>query len=447
MNFINLDDLSDKLDTISKYLFDNDNIDVQHNIKLKKIISSCYRISKYDNLCTKKTNHTTGKIIKSDYQRCYMCMSPNGNPHPFYEMMCNMCGMINYERRIFTKNLSGKVAIVTGGRIKIGYFTALQLLRCNVKVIITTRFANNALNRFKRENDHEIWIANLEIYQVNLKKFDQIYNFTEEIKSKYNSIDYLIHNAAQTIRRPSEFYQHMLQEDTPVNTNIKRIIGNYEDDYGKFDAALDAIDYISESGENIENFSKTKIMIKDDFLQDIIDVAGPIDKQQFFPKNAFDKDEQQIDLRTKNSWTQKLEEVSAYEAMELYAINCVAPMYISGQLKPLLAKKYKKFSWIINVSSMEGCFARTGKTTDHVHTNMGKAALNMMTRTSASDFKQQNIVMVSVDTGWNTIEQPNSYHLKSPIDCVDGAARILDPIFRNLTNGGIFYKNFKQTNW
>ena len=96
---------------------------------------------------------------------------------------------------------------------------------------------------------------------------------------------------------------------------------------------------------------------------------------------------------------------------------------------------------------MEGCFSRKTKSTSHPHTNMAKASLNMMSRTCGRDYIQDNIVMVSVDIGWNTIEQPKSYDLKSPIDCVDGAARILDPIFRGLVIPGVFYKDFRQTNW
>ena len=55
---------------------------------------------------------------------------------------------------------------------------------------------------------------------------------------------------------------------------------------------------------------------------------------------------------------------------------------------------------------MEGIFSRGTKTDRHPHTNMAKAALNMMTLTSARDYVRDGIHMNAVDTGWVTDEDP-----------------------------------------
>jgi NAD(P)-dependent dehydrogenase (short-subunit alcohol dehydrogenase family) len=104
-------------------------------------------------------------------------------------------------------------------------------------------------------------------------------------------------------------------------------------------------------------------------------------------------------------------------------------------------------SWIINVTSMEGVFNWKYKSSRHPHTNMAKAALNMFTRTCGQYFITSGIVMVCVDTGWNNSQTPLSYDIRTPVDCVDGAARILDPIYRDLKQFGILYKDFEQHAW
>src|SRR3954471_3067868 len=127
-------------------------------------------------------------------------------------------------------------------------------------------------------------------------------------------------------------------------------------------------------------------------------------QKHLFPEGVLDKDLQQVDLRGRNSWRLLLAEVSTVEMLEVQLINAVAPFVINARLKPLMLRTPSRDKHIVNVSAVEGQFYRLCKTTRHPHTNMAKAALNMMTRTAATDYYNDGIHMNSVDTGWVTDE-------------------------------------------
>ena len=102
---------------------------------------------------------------------------------------------------------------------------------------------------------------------------------------------------------------------------------------------------------------------------------------EHLPEGKLDVNGQQIDLRSSNSWLLKLQEVSLPELVEVMAINAIAPFVLNARLQPLLARTaatHDVDTFIVNVSAMEGKFYRN-KTPNHPHTNMAKAALNMMT--------------------------------------------------------------------
>jgi NAD(P)-dependent dehydrogenase (short-subunit alcohol dehydrogenase family) len=397
---------------------------------------------------------------------CYVCKAEYRTLHPFYDAMCTACGDFNYAKRFQSAPLDGKVALVTGARVKIGFQASLMLLRAGAQVIATTRFPHDAALRYCSEPDFAEWRHRLQVHGLDLRHAPSVELLARHLAQRLKRLDILLNNAAQTVRRPPGFYSHLQQLELSApdvlspdargllrghHALLSELSGHRTLGTGSA-GGLERVTWRSADAALGLHASAALSQLPYAMEQDT-------HAEHLFPAGRLDADLQQVDLRTVNSWRLSLAEVTTSEMMEVYLVNAVAPFILCGKLKPLMLRDRRTPGHIVNVSAMEGSFSRHTKTDKHPHTNMAKAALNMMTLTSAPDYAKSNIFMNAVDTGWVTDEDPavhaerkvQELDFQPPLDIVDGAARIVDPIFHSERTGeyasGIFYKDYKPTQW
>lgn len=409
----------------------------------------------------------TPELIKP--RACYVCKEEFRKLHFFYDSMCPTCADLNYRKRFQSASLEGRVALITGSRVKIGFQAALKMLRAGAQVIVTTRFPRDAALRYAREPDFGEWQHRLEIYGLDLRHAPSVEIFARYLDHTKGQLDILLNNAAQTVRRPPGFYAPMLElESAPFAQLPKEIHGVLaghefckvklaELNSEQIGAGADDHGLVSWRGGS----AGPGIGIHSPALLSQIPCAydDASDPKELFPEGKTDADLQQIDLRTMNSWRLTLDQVPSAEMLEVHLVNAVAPFILASKLKPLMMRSSLPGKHIVNVSAMEGQFSRHTKTDKHPHTNMAKAALNMMTLTSAPGYAADGIYMNAVDTGWVTDEDPavhatrktNELNFQPPLDIVDGAARICDPFFHGLLTGehvwGQFLKDYRSVAW
>ena len=395
-----------------------------------------------------------------DARVCYVCKKPRARVHHFYDQLCGECGDFNYAKRTQTADLRGRTALITGARVKIGYQAGILLLRSGARLIVTTRFPRDAARRYAAEKDYDDWKDRLAIYGLDLRHTPSVEAFARHLAERESRLDFVLHNACQTVRRPSGFYAHLMNAELGPLATVPELARPLLADHEALAATRRhlASGHAQSNGHDAE---PAPVGLHASAALSQLALA-PEDRETstaIFPQGELDQDQQQIDRRGINSWRLALHEVGTVELLEVQLVNAIAPFVLNARLKPMLLRERTFDKHIVNVSAMEGQFYRRFKTDKHPHTNMAKAALNMLTRTSAPDYARDGIFMNSVDTGWVTDEDPahiaqrktaeNGFH--PPLDIVDGAARIVDPIFDGINTGnhvwGQFLKDYRPTAW
>ncbi|KQX07126.1 MULTISPECIES: SDR family oxidoreductase [unclassified Leifsonia] len=384
---------------------------------------------------------------------CYICKERYTLVDSFYHQLCPSCAAMSHAKRDARTDLTGKRALLTGGRAKIGMYIALRLLRDGAHTTITTRFPRDAARRFAAMPDSAEWLHRVRIVGIDLRDPAQVIALADDVAAQ-GPLDILINNAAQTVRRSPGAYSPLVDaEASPLPDGpLPEIVsfGHTNDAHPLALADSVASHPILSSGI----FSGT--MTADD-LTALALAPGSSSLAKLADRTAIDAGGLVPDLHHTNSWVANVEDVDPLEMLEVQLCNTTAPFILVSRLRPSLAASDARRTYIVNVSAMEGVFGRGYKGPGHPHTNMAKAALNMLTRTSAKEMLSDGILMTSVDTGWITDERPHPTKVRlaeegfhAPLDLVDGAARVYDPIVRGEAGEditGVFLKDYKRSDW
>ena len=394
---------------------------------------------------------------------CYTCKNRYDTLHHFYDALCPTCAALNWEKRFHKPDLTGRRALLTGARVKIGFQIGLRLLRAGCEVIATSRFPNDTAVRYASQEDFATFKDRLHVVGMDLRFPNKVEAFVDYLCDNFSHFDFVVHNACQTIRRPASYYAHLMdgerKEFEALSDGTQHVLKKFST---KASAKPMIVDSNNQATAVVQNTAQRDVANSTSAELSQLAIMKEDTCFDSLPEGITDVNGQQLDLRKKNSWLLKLNEVETPELAEVFLVNAMAPFIMNGRLKDLVLKSPFKDRYIVNVSAMEGKFYRRKQPT-HPHTNMAKAALNMMTRTSGEDYAKSGIYMTSVDTGWINDENPlekakahqETQNFMTPIDEIDAAARVVDPIFSGVEmvrDGkvpphGVFFKDYFETEW
>jgi NAD(P)-dependent dehydrogenase (short-subunit alcohol dehydrogenase family) len=381
------------------------------------------------------TNAPTAGVLRQP-RGCYICKQRYNVVDAFYHQLCPECAALNHARRAARTDLTGRRALLTGGRAKIGMYIAMRLLRDGAHTTITTRFPNDAVRRFAAMPDSPDWLHRLHIVGIDLRDPAQVVALADSVAAR-GPLDVLINNAAQTVRRsPGSYAAISAAESEPLP-----------------DGPLPEVEFL---GSRI-SATLTDTPISAHNVAALALTAGSAAPERIAALTAIDAGGLVPDLAPTNSWSDRVHEVMPLELLEVQLCNVTAPFILVSRLRKAMTRSSFPRRYVVNVSAMEGVFNRGYKGAGHPHTNMAKASLNMLTRTSAEDMFADGILMTSVDTGWITDERPHPTKIRlaeegfhAPLDLVDGAARVYDPIVRGEQGEdvyGCFLKDYAPIAW
>ena len=389
-------------------------------------------------LATGTTGTSAGTLRRA--RACYTCKQRYTEVDAFHHQLCPPCAALHRSRREARTDLTGRRALLTGGRAKIGMHIALRLLRDGAETTITTRFPADAVRRFTAMHDSADWLHRLRVVGIDLRDPGQVVALADDVAAR-GHLDILINTAAQTVRRsPGANDQLVAAESAALPA-------------GPLPELLDL------SGARPRRaLPPAQRTVAAHAVTELALAGGSASLERVAAGSAIDAGGLVPDLDPVNSWTRRVEEVDALELLEVQLCNVTAPFVLVSRLRPCLAASSARRTYVVNVSAMEGQFGRGYKGPGHPHTNMAKAALNMLTRTSSQEmFQTDRILMTAVDTGWITDERPHPLKARlhqegfaAPLDLVDGAARVYDPIVRGELGEdlyGVFLKDYAPAAW
>ncbi len=403
-------------------------------------------------LATSTQAPIAGTLLRS--RACYICKKHYTQVDAFYHQLCPECAALSHAKRDARTDLTGRRALLTGGRAKIGMYIALRLLRDGAHTTITTRFPRDAVRRFASLPDSADWLHRLRIVGIDLRDPAQVIGLADAMLAA-GPLDILINNAAQTVRRSPGAYAPLAEAELaplPDGPLPELLTFGHTND-----AHPQALSASVASHPILAAAADPRSTTADRLTADAM-TAGSTSLDRLAAGTAIDAGGLVPDTHSANSWTQHVHEVEPLELLEVQLANMTAPFLLISRLRPAMAASTARRKYIVNVSAMEGVFSRRYKGPGHPHTNMAKAALNMLTRTSAGEmFETDGILMTSVDTGWITDERPHPTKVRlaeegfhAPLDLVDGAARVYDPIVegeRGIDLYGVFLKDYRRSDW